>query len=467
MPFDNYPRRAPAKAHSLAGSTAADEVSIGGTASARPRDPELHAAHVPPHGSNLDASAIPPSRIAPRPIGAPTESFSAFRIAHDTQDALTGLLAHGSFYEALAALRAQCRAESSSVSIMALAIDEFHRLNCDHGHRLGDRVISHVTHLMRLAARPGDVVGRLRGNTFVVAMPRTTLDDANAFAEAMLGRVGDSPLICEGIALQPGVRIGIAESSRGFAEHETELVGFAADALELARRRRRRIATHVELAECGPDGGEGEGAALGATAEESSRWIRRLHQVQLESVMLLVSAVEAKDPYTERHSMNVSLYAEHIAQAMRIPAAMRETIITAALLHDVGKIGVPDGILTKPGRLTSAEYAVVKRHPRIGVDVLRNARFLSAELPVVLHHHEWYDGRGYPSGLRGDDIPLAARIVHVADSIDAMLSPRSYKHAYAVPQVLDELRRGAGSQFDPDIADIAIDWLSRQAATDA
>ena len=186
---------------------------------------------------------------------------------------------------------------------------------------------------------------------------------------------------------------------------------------------------------------------------------RRLIRAQVDTVMALVAAVEAKDPYTEQHSVNVPLYAEAIARAMRLSARETEVIKIAALLHDCGKIGVQDSILTKPGPLTTEEFALVKQHPEIGAAILRSATYLRRELPLVLYHHERYDGTGYPAGLKGNAIPLGARILNVADSLDAMMYPRSYKRALDPDEAASELVNCSGRQFDPEVAEVALRWM--------
>lgn len=186
---------------------------------------------------------------------------------------------------------------------------------------------------------------------------------------------------------------------------------------------------------------------------------RQLIHAQVDTILTLVAAVEAKDHYTEQHSVNVPLYAESIARAMHLAARETEVIKIAALLHDCGKIGVRDAILTKPGPLTAAEFAQVKRHPAIGAEILRSATNLRRELPLVLHHHERYDGTGYPAGLKRDEIPLGARILNVADSLDAMMFPRSYKQPLPPEAAAEELADCSGTQFDPEVAEVALRWL--------
>ena len=185
---------------------------------------------------------------------------------------------------------------------------------------------------------------------------------------------------------------------------------------------------------------------------------RQARQASLDSVRALVRAVEAKDPYTRRHSEQVTHYAIHLSRAMGVPPEQAEAFRVAALLHDVGKIGVPESVLTTPQPLTPEEFEHVRRHPGVGADILANITVFAVEALLVRHHHERWDGTGYPDGLRGEEAPLGSRIIHVADCIDAMLMDRSYKKGYPVERMLDELARCSGSQFDPRIAAHAIRW---------
>ncbi|KKL49014.1 hypothetical protein LCGC14_2319760, partial [marine sediment metagenome] len=184
-------------------------------------------------------------------------------------------------------------------------------------------------------------------------------------------------------------------------------------------------------------------------------------QASLDSIWALIRAIEAKDPFTREHSEHVTQYAVALGIALDLPADAAESLRIAALLHDVGKIGVPDRILTKPGKLTDEEFESIRRHPALGADILAKITVFGREAEIVRHHHESWDGKGYPDGLVGEEPPLPSRIIMVADSMDAMLMARSYKDAYPVEKMLDELRRCAGTQFDPQIAAAALEWCDR------
>lgn len=188
-------------------------------------------------------------------------------------------------------------------------------------------------------------------------------------------------------------------------------------------------------------------------AVENAELRRSLQNAYLATVSVLADAMEAKDPYTRGHCEMVSRYAQRIAHRLDLPARERSIVGYAALLHDIGKIGVSDGILNKPSALLPEERELVRSHVRIGHDLIRHVPALSLVADAVLHHHEWYDGSGYPEGLKGDQIPIAARIVCVVDSYGAMVTRRSYKEAYGEEYARAELARCAGSQFDPSIVE--------------
>ncbi len=203
---------------------------------------------------------------------------------------------------------------------------------------------------------------------------------------------------------------------------------------------------------------EAENFPLFTRAAEAMEMVGSSQPASLEAVKALVRAVEAKDPYTRRHSEQVAHYATSLARVSGVSAETLNSIYVASMLHDIGKIGVPDGVLTKPGPLTAKEFAQIRKHPIIGAEILGNIATLRHEALLVRHHHERWDGQGYPDGLAGEHIPRGSRIIHVADSMDAMLMERTYKKGYDVPRMLEELTCCAGTQFDPALALAASQW---------
>ena len=190
-----------------------------------------------------------------------------------------------------------------------------------------------------------------------------------------------------------------------------------------------------------------------------------LRTAYIQTIRALAEAVDAKDAYTRGHSERVGVYASKIAREVGLPRELIERVYIAGLLHDVGKIGIRDYVITKPDRLTAEEYEEIKRHPEIGAKILEPVSFLSDVVDCVRHHHEWFDGssRGYPDNLRGDRIPLPSRIILVADTVEAMTSDRPYRRGLALETVVRELHKYSGSQFDPACVDACLRLLDREA----
>ncbi len=192
--------------------------------------------------------------------------------------------------------------------------------------------------------------------------------------------------------------------------------------------------------------------------------VERTDQAILGSIAALVRTVEAKDPCTRMHSEQVRRYASALAAHLGLEESRSRSIEVAAVLHDIGKVGIPDQILTKPGPLNKAEFREIRNHPQIGAEIVRKMASFDGEARFIRHHHEAWDGSGYPDGLAGEQIPIESRIINVADAMDAMLMKRSYKGPYSIKQMVSELHQGAGTQFDPAIARCAVDWTAEHAA---
>jgi len=179
----------------------------------------------------------------------------------------------------------------------------------------------------------------------------------------------------------------------------------------------------------------------------------------VEALTVLAKLIEMRDSYTAGHSEKVSMWSEIVARKLGLSREEQEKIKLAARLHDIGKISIPDGILNKPAPLTEEEYAEIKKHAALGAGILSNIESLKEVSKIIRHHHEWYNGEGYPDGLTGEEIPLGSRIISVADAYQAMTSDRPYRKAFSKEKAIAELERGAGSQFDPKIVRIFIGIL--------
>ena len=194
-----------------------------------------------------------------------------------------------------------------------------------------------------------------------------------------------------------------------------------------------------------------------AASEEKSR---KIEKMSLQTIETLANAIDAKDPYTRGHSRRVAMYAAEIAKRMHLPENEVQNVYYAGLLHDAGKISIPDAVLNKPGRLTDEEMTAIRNHTVAGGNMLKQMTSLRGVRETALYHHERFDGLGYPEGLKGEQIPLYARIVGVADSYDAMSSNRVYRRHLNKDEIIEEIQKGSGTQFDPDIVVYMVDMIN-------
>jgi HD-GYP domain-containing protein (c-di-GMP phosphodiesterase class II) len=293
----------------------------------------------------------------------------------------------------------------------------------DHGLATGDAI------LQRIGRRLAD--GRQRafryGDEVFVVLSGTGESRARQAALALQQHVSEEAGSHDNLPLTAAVGWVFAETG-----DEGSVLDAALRALERAKGR--------------PEGISG----LPAGAQNPKRFVEGESQV-LGIAWTLVEALEAKDPYIKEHLRAVSGLALRIGSEISLPDEQMDALASGALLHDVGKIGIPDRILQKSGRLSEDEYAEIKRHPILGVSILTPATELASALPVVKHHHERFDGKGYPDGLRGEDIPLIARIVSVADAFDSMIRARPYGYGISRKAALREIEENSGTQFDPRI----------------
>ena len=197
--------------------------------------------------------------------------------------------------------------------------------------------------------------------------------------------------------------------------------------------------------------------------QEVTEQHEKLERISMQIVKTLSGAIDAKDTYTNRHSTRVAEYSREIARRAGFSKAVQDDIYMMGLLHDVGKIGIPDAIINKPTKLTDDEYAIIKQHPLMGAEILENITEFPKLVTGARWHHERYDGKGYPDGISGEDIPMEARIIAIADAYDAMSSRRSYRDVLPQTQVHAEVEKGKGTQFDPEFAEIMLAMIDEDA----
>jgi diguanylate cyclase (GGDEF)-like protein len=357
-------------------------------------------------------------------------------------DSLTGLRNHRAFHEDLTEAVQESYLHGEALTLVMLDLVGLKQTNDTLGHQAGDqRLQSFATKLAGLIRR-GDDAYRIGGDEFAVILKRTGAWAGFNFAERAQVQMSG------GYAkTAPALSAGIAELAPG--HRKDALVRQADMALIEAKRSARKAVVFSPALEREPGPGE---------VQE-----HRLHTKTLATS--LARAVDAKDSYTRSHCETVAEGCVLIAERLGLEPERVADMRLAGLLHDVGKIGIPDSILQKPGRLTEDEFKVMKTHSTLGRDIV-SAAGLERQADWILHHHERVDGNGYPAGLAGDEIPLESRIILVADAFEAMTSDRPYRLGRPVPDAVEELRANAGTQFDPDCVAALEEALGSSAAAD-
>jgi diguanylate cyclase (GGDEF)-like protein/putative nucleotidyltransferase with HDIG domain len=351
-----------------------------------------------------------------------------------TTDPLTGLYNHRHFHERLATAVSAAERFGERAAVAVVDIDDFARANAA-GHAVGDEMLCAVASCIRASLSPTDVVCRLGGDEFGIVFPgRDAAHAADSVRRALMAvRTVTDPL---GVPLTASA--GVAGFPEHAGDHETLLV--RADGAQYWAKYHGKGSVVVYDPEI-------------VTALDVEERIRDLETgMELGTVRALATAVDARSPGMEHHSRNVAALAVLFAREMGLDERTATLIEVAALVHDVGKIGIPDRVLHKRGRLNAQETLIVREHSALGERVLRSTR-LQQVLPWVRHHHERWDGTGYPDGLKGEEIPLEARVLAVCDAYDAMVCERPYRPALTKPAALQEIDLNLGSQFDPALGE--------------
>ena len=354
-------------------------------------------------------------------------------------DPLTELENHRSFQERLMQEGQRCAQSGEALSIVLMDIDHFKEYNQQYGHSGGDMALLTIAGLLREQTPEFAGCARYAGGEFAALLPRHNLAQAASMGERLRISVQDT-LAARFHESGLTVSVGCAE----LGAHASEVEGLIL-ASELALARAKQMGRNQV---CRFDSVPG--------ADESSNPFqlhKYLKDESLATIQALAAAVDAKDPYTRGHSQSVATYAAELARWISLTQAEINLIYTAGTLHDVGKIGVPDAILKKPGRLDNAERKIMETHPALGEVIVRKVPALAATLPAVRHHHENWNGTGYPDNLAEEDIPLIARLLAVADTYDAMTSDRPYRKGLSRDIALAEIAKKAGTQFDPALAE--------------
>jgi diguanylate cyclase (GGDEF)-like protein/putative nucleotidyltransferase with HDIG domain len=412
-------------------------------------------------------------------------------------DGMTGLKTHRFFMEALSAEWKRSTRAGRAFSVVLMDLDRFKFVNDFYGHLDGDLVLQRVARILETNCRRSDVVARYGGDEFIILMPETDATQCHQLAAKLRSCISSDPVLREknvtsslGVSTfplsgsTPQELIQVADASMYLSKHQGGNAVSTADQFNSAdsRQWKRDVldaylgVTLKRLFATGPDAFAeihsrieqfarsltATGSAMlrpdeaGLPKPSQERSFEPLPPVVMDTLTSLALAVDAKDQFTQGHSHKVSSYAVLIAEAIGLEPAEIEEVRLGGMLHDVGKVGIMESILNKNGPLNPDEWEAMKRHVEYGAKLLEPLRGTERIRDMVAHHHEFFDGSGYPDGLAGSQIPLGARIVAIADAYDTITSERTYKKARTPEEAFLELDRCGNAQFDPDLLRVFI-----------
>jgi diguanylate cyclase (GGDEF)-like protein/putative nucleotidyltransferase with HDIG domain len=354
---------------------------------------------------------------------------------------MTGLYNHRKTNVLLQGMLKEAANRRQEVGVLFMDLDDFAPINDNYGYDVGDLVLKHVVRILKDGVRPGDVLGRHGGDQFVVILPDTPPALALGMAAQLQERLSTEPFRFHEYeeALPITVSIGVAHFPQD-ASTAKELMQAAMASMQQAKRagtaKIQRVPSFMQIEKYVSDS-----------------------SAHLE---MLIKTLKEKDTYTVQHSEDVARYALILAEALSLPEMMKRELQNAGIFHDIGKLLIPNEILKKPGRLDDEEYALMKQHVVFSHKILADHYTSETMKQAVICHHERFDGRGYPRGVAGMEIPLVGRIMAIADAFSAMTLDRSYRKSKSIEQGLAELRRCAGTQFDPELVEIFVGEMERR-----
>lgn len=385
--------------------------------------------------------------LASQISGAIMNAYLYKRLGEQSRtDSLTGLFNRGYFNERFEEEIKRHSRYGGVFSLAILDLDFFKQYNDAHGHLAGDRLLREIGGIIKGSLRETDLAFRYGGDEFALLMEVSGADDA-FFASERIRKTLDKEMRIRGIPITASCGIALWPID---AISPEELIT-AADSATYRAKQLGGNQTCIFSAQATP---------LAPTPEEALK----KEKVTVNSMYALGVALEARDRYTHSHSKGVTRNAIALSEAIGLPEERIRLIRVAAMLHDIGKIGIPDAVLNKKGRFDDKNWQHMKRHPEIATKIINQISSLLPCTPAILHHHERWDGKGYPSGLKGEEIPLEARILAIADAFDAMTSERPHRQAMSKEEAIETIRKESGRQFDPKLVETFVDLMQRPNA---
>ncbi|MEK7084715.1 MAG: diguanylate cyclase, partial [Patescibacteria group bacterium] len=366
---------------------------------------------------------------------------------------LTGLSNRRHFFEILEREILQAKIRGGSIAVMMFDVDHFKNVNDTYGHLAGDRILQQVGKILNENIYPLDMAARYGGEEFIVVMPGMPVEIAAQRAEKLRTIVDKYNWEVANKPISVTCSVGITVFDGADATDPYELIGRADDALYAAKHRGRNCVVSYDQVNPNEHFQGHQSEDFRELQTKISSLAQQVKSQTLGMITAFAKAIAAKDEYLAQHVENVKIYATAIAKQMDVSQALAEQLATAAMLHDLGKIIIPNHILRKTTSLTDEERRIIERHPTASAEILAPIGIFNQEVVIIRHHHENYDGTGYPNGLIGKNIPFGSRILAVANTFDAMTSKHWNIQAKSADDAIGEIVSLAGSQFDPEVVE--------------
>jgi len=380
-------------------------------------------------------------------------------------DAHTGLYNYGYLQDVIEAEFHRARRYAQNLALIMLDVDYFKSINDVYGAAFGDLVLKQLARQLKRMVRRYDILIRYAGEEFIIISPRLDRNIAFNLAQRLL----ESLNFINFGNKKHRVKLKLSFSVVSFPEDRVksgiDLVNLANKVLnEVKESGGNRVFSALDIKSRLKKGVEKISKAAGVKTLKNtiSKLNKQSKQGLSESIFAFAKTLELKDHYTGEHVENTVHFATEIAKELNLPKEDIELIKQAAMLHDLGKIGISENILLKKNKLNKREFNEIKKHPQIGADIIRPIKFLHALIPFIFFHHERWDGKGYPRGIRGEDIPLGARVIAIADVYQALISDRPYHKAFTKSAAIDIIKKSSGRQFDPRIVNTFLKIIDKE-----
>jgi len=368
------------------------------------------------------------------------------------RDPHTGLFNHRYLQDVIEAEFYRAKRYAHPFSVMLLDVDYFKSINDVYGHIFGDLVLKQLARQLKRLVRQYDIVVRYGGEEFMIISPGIDRSGVLRLAQRLLDAINLYNFGDKTHTVKIKLSIAVASYPEDKVVKGIDLVEITDQILNKVKDYGgNNVYSSLDIKKKTQRSFKKPKSDIGFLKGKIEKLTRRSNQNLIEAVFAFAKTIELKDQYTGEHVEKTVSFATEISRALNLPEDEVELIKQAAMLHDLGKIGISEKILIKKSKLVKEEFEEIKRHPQIGVDIIRPIKFFHNIIPLILYHHERWDGRGYPSGLKGEEIPIGARIVAIADAYQALTSNRPYRKAYSQEKALKLIKKGSGFQFDPMI----------------